>query len=482
MYVHVPAMRGRMGSRTYYACLMPLDAVPNLFKFTDWYGILPEDREQRVLNEKRIPDLKNYILENEDDYLFSSITASYKSEPIFEPFQNVADGAIGVLKLRLGDELVINDGQHRAAGITAAIRENPKIGEHTISVLLFPWETKDRVQQMFSDLNRYVQKTSKSLDILFDQRDDYAMATRAFLDRVPLFKELTEMEDMSLRSKSTKIFTLAALYDANRELLKGHMDDDLLAHVDVLTEFWAEVAKHMPDWEKVLKGQKVAVEFRAQRLSSHSTVLRALGGIGGEIMKSDDWPERLVGLAAIDWSKKNPEWDNICIVANSVVSNRQARAATKAFIKSKLGVDLTDAERRMLAEANPKLKAERAASNTADSSSPIFVVTNRRQPGLLAKARPVVNGRMMVLKGSTAKASVESSLSEGDREFRDRLIRQGKLRQASDELMEFIEDVEFESSSSAASIVNTCSRNGPEGWILDGTDLTLGQWTKQRGL
>jgi hypothetical protein len=198
-------------------------------------------------------------------------------------------------------------------------------------------------------------------------------------------------------------------------------------------------------------------------------------------MKSDDWPERLVGLAAIDWSKKNPEWDNICIVANSVVSNRQARAATKAFIKSKLGVDLTDAEKRMLAEANPKLKAERAASNAIHSSSPVFVVTNRRQPGLLAKARPVVNGRMMVLKGSTAKASVESSLSEGDRDFRDRLIRQGKLRQTSDELMEFVEDVEFDSSSSAASIVNTCSRSGPEGWILDGTDLTLGQWTKQRG-
>jgi hypothetical protein len=73
-------------------------------------------------------------------------------------------------------------------------------------------------------------------------------------------------------------------------------------------------------------------------------------------------------------------------------------------------------------------------------------------------------------------------LSEGDREFRDRLIRQGKLRQTSDELMEFVEDVEFESSSSAASVVNTCSRNGPEGWILDGSDLTLGQWVKQRSL
>jgi DNA sulfur modification protein DndB len=482
MYVHVPAMRGRMGSRTYYACLMPLDAVPNLFKFTDWYGILPEDREQRVLNEKRIPDLKNYILENEDDYLFSSITASYKSEPIFEPFQNGADSTIGVLKLRLGDELVINDGQHRAAGITAAIRENPKIGEHTISVLLFPWETKDRVQQMFSDLNRYVQKTSKSLDILFDQRDDYAMATRAFLDRVPLFKELTEMEDMSLKSKSPKIFTLAALYDANRELLKGRLDDDILAYVDVLTQFWAEVAKHMPDWEKVLNGQKVAVEFRAQRLSSHSTVLRALGGIGGEIMKNADWRQRLSGLEAIDWSKKNSEWDNICIVANSVVSNRQARAATKAFIKSKLGVDLTDAEKRMLTEANPKVTSAPAVSNGVKGIPPVFVVTNRRHPGLLAKARPALDGRMTVLKGSTSKTAVESSLSDGDREFRDLLIRQGKLRQTSDELLEFVEDVDFDSSSSAASIVNTCSRNGPEGWMLDGSNLTLGQWMKQNDM
>ena len=70
MEVHVPAMRGKMGSRTYYACLMPLNAVPQFFKFTDWAGISPEDREQRVLNLKRVPDLASYITENEEDYLF----------------------------------------------------------------------------------------------------------------------------------------------------------------------------------------------------------------------------------------------------------------------------------------------------------------------------------------------------------------------------------------------------------------------------
>jgi hypothetical protein len=34
------------------------------------------------------------------------------------------------LKLKLGDEMIINDGQHRCAGISAAIKENPKIGRH----------------------------------------------------------------------------------------------------------------------------------------------------------------------------------------------------------------------------------------------------------------------------------------------------------------------------------------------------------------
>ena len=207
--VRIPAMRGKMGSRTYYSCLMPMQGVPQFFKFTNWAGISPEDREQRVLNDKRVPDLATYIAENEEDYLFSSITASYKSEPRFEPFAEGQD--IGVLILQLGDELIMNDGQHRAAGIVRAIENGVPINRDAISVLLFPWESTGRVQQMFSDLNRYVQKTSKSLDILFDKRDDIAAATLAMIEKVPVFRELTDKESVSLSVKSTKLFTLALL-------------------------------------------------------------------------------------------------------------------------------------------------------------------------------------------------------------------------------------------------------------------------------
>ena len=80
-------------------------------------------------------------------------------------------------------------------------------------------------------------------------------------------------------------------------------------------------------------------------------MLRALGGLGIDLLSGPDWQSQLAALEAIDWSKKNPEWENVCIVSNSVVSNRQARAATKAFIKAKLGLALTESETKSLQPA-----------------------------------------------------------------------------------------------------------------------------------
>lgn len=351
MYVHVPALRGKMGNRTYYACLMPLEAVANMFKFDpeerQWTDLSPEQREQRALNKSRVPALTAYIVNNEDDYLFSSITASYKSEPVFVSSPQ-PDGSenIGTLKLKMGDELTINDGQHRCGGIVEAVKKNPELGSHTISVILFPWESTTRMQQMFTDLNRHVVKTSKSLDVLFDKRDPLSIATMFSLGNVPVFKELTEKVDASLKAKSQKIFTLAALYDANSDLLKDCDEDDVEGNAKRLTEYWTAVSVHMPDWTKVLTGHKMASELRSESISAHSTVLRALGGLGSDLIKSGDWQDKLAALETIDWSKTNPDWQNVCIVANSVVSNRQARAATKTYIKSKLGMELTEGEQR----------------------------------------------------------------------------------------------------------------------------------------
>jgi DNA sulfur modification protein DndB len=81
-----------------------------------------------------------------------------------------------------------------------------------------------------------------------------------------------------------------------------------------------------------------------------SVVLRALGSVGAELFSlyPGNWKENLIELNTIDWRKVNHDWENVCIVANSVVSNRQARVATKAYLKKKLGLPLTEAEKRSL--------------------------------------------------------------------------------------------------------------------------------------
>src|SRR5205085_1987397 len=96
MRVSFPAMRGTLGQRVYYSALMKLNAIPKMFTFRDWAEFTPSDREQRVLNKKRIPDIAKYMLDNEDGYLFSSITASYKCEVDFTPLDNLGLGTLSM--------------------------------------------------------------------------------------------------------------------------------------------------------------------------------------------------------------------------------------------------------------------------------------------------------------------------------------------------------------------------------------------------
>jgi len=347
MKVKFPAMQAIIGQRTYYACVMKLAVIPKMFTFRDWIEFTPEDREQRVLNKDRIPDIARYILDNEDGYLFSSITASYRCEVRFEPVN--ADGH-GFLEMDFQDaNFVINDGQHRCAAIAHAVKANPALGEEAISVLLFPYESKERVQQMFSDLNRYVQKTPRPLNILFDQRDGHARVTLDVCEKVPVFQGLVDKENVSLPARSEKAFTLASLYDATQELLaeqKNGESEGFPEMVASAVDYWTTVSKFMPDWWKVKNREIRPIELRQENISTHSVVLRALGGVGAEMMKRypSEWKDRLADLTAINWSKKNRDWENVCMVANSVVANRQARLATKAYLKRKLGLPVSDSE------------------------------------------------------------------------------------------------------------------------------------------
>jgi DNA sulfur modification protein DndB len=245
-------------------------------------------------------------------------------------------------------EFIINDGQHRCAAIAAALKENPALGKEKISVLLFETESMERLQQMFSDLNRFVQQTSKSLGMLYDRRDNLSALTMELAEQVDVFRDMVEKEKVTIPRRSPKLFTISALYEANEELLgKKIAEQGSPVYGEILkaaVEYWTELSQIMGDWRKVKNGELSASDLRQEKINTHAVVLRALGGVGRTLLEKypGDWRGKLKLLERLDWRKSvdssaNPLWDAVCITAGSVVSNRQARAATLAVLLREIG-------------------------------------------------------------------------------------------------------------------------------------------------
>ena len=166
-----------------------------------------------------------------------------------------------------------------------------------------------------------------------------------------MFKGQVDKDAVSLPVRSPKLFSLAVLYDANCELLRENLEEASPHEmVNTAVDYWVAVSKAIPAWAKVKNGDLKAMELRQASISSHAVVLRAIGGIGAELMKDfpADWKGKLLDLSTVDWAKSNRDWENICIVAGSVVSNRQARLATKAYLKQHMGLNLTEPEKKSL--------------------------------------------------------------------------------------------------------------------------------------
>lgn len=352
MMLTFPAMHGVMGKRDYYVAIMKLALVPKLFKFRDWAELPPEQRAQRVLQKSRIPEITQYILDNEDGYLFSALTASFNCEPKFTAVPGHSD--LGLLQMPFEADLVINDGQHRRAAIEEALKENPELGNESISVVLFPWEDMDRVQQMFSDLNRTARTTSKSLNILYNHRDLLSQVALTVAERVPAFNRFVDKDRISLPLRSPKLFTLGAIYDGTSALLDSVAQTDYEQKLAQALEFWETVARNMPLWGQVESGDLKPAELRQEYINTHAVVLWALGSMGRTLISEhpEDWAKRLGTLKTMDWRRTNREWQGVAMSGSDVVNRRQSRMDTASFLKRKLGLTLTPGEERSLKGAN----------------------------------------------------------------------------------------------------------------------------------
>lgn len=330
-----PALRGRMGDRDFYMAVLSLQDVAMLFEPTP-ANLPAELRAQRPLQEKRIPEIRQYLLNKESDWIFGSLTASFDGDESY-------DSTTNRLQLPTDTDFVIVDGQHRVAAIRQAITEDPILRRQEIGVMLIPFESLDRNQQVFSDLNRTVQKTSRSLDILYDHDDPLNGIVKSVANRVELFRGRVEKDQTSLAVRSRHFITLSSLYDACSQLLGAGstlsldlQDDNLAAQAEELcVRYWNELSELIVPWKLVMQGEIKPSEARIDFIVAHAVAFWALGNAGAALLGvsgANSWGQVsdfgvLRPLSEVDWQKSNTDWQGIAMLGTAVVTRRQTRVA-----------------------------------------------------------------------------------------------------------------------------------------------------------
>lgn len=344
-----PALKGVQANKEYFVVMCPLRIIPKIFLF-DEEEIPPEHRAQRILNKSRIPEMTNYIVENQKDYVFSSITASIDGEIEFFPFdQNPSSQDLGQLRVSLDARFLINDGQHRRAAIEEALKISPELGNETISVVFFHDVGLKHSQQIFSDLNRHAVNTTSSIGILYDYRDQLAMVTKDIINAIPLLTRYTDKERVSLSKNSPKILALNHLFNANLKLLGKTKGDEITSEEEsFLKEFWKLLCESIVEWNMVLRKELSPRDLRANYILGHGVFVEAIGLLGNYLKNyhEEDWEKYVTKLSDLDWSRSNTtDWLDRSFNQNGRIQKTSSTVQlTSNRIKQLLGLPLTDAE------------------------------------------------------------------------------------------------------------------------------------------
>ena len=337
-----PVVKGVQAGREYYIAMVPLKALAKLFPNDEEY-VPPEYRAQRRLNEGRIPEIKSYIVDNKDNYVFSALSASIDGE---HRFKGKEGEEIGILEVAMDARLLINDGQHRKAAIIAALDECPELGSETISVVFFADEGLRRSQQMFTDLNKHAVKTSNSIAELYDSRDELAVITRTIIWGNDFLNEFTDKEKDNLGKYSSNLFTMNTFYTANKLIVGRRKNADT---AQFLTTCWTEVVNHMIPWQELRKKEIAKVDLRENYIATQNVVIHAIGRIGHYFFsnQSADMGSCLKKLETIDWNRNARVWKLRAVSETGrIITNKRAAVLIANVIKKEMSIPLSIDEKK----------------------------------------------------------------------------------------------------------------------------------------
>ena len=293
-----------------------------------------------------------------DDHFYNALVVEHvrpgspKHDVTFIPDEH--DPTTGWVELEGTETLEALDGQHRLKSIELAVAENPDLASETIGLVIVPHKTVPLSQQLFSDLNRNAKPTPKSLNIMFEHREEAALLAKDLVKNSKYLTERVNLTGSTLSERSPYIVTIATLYEAMKivqPVLDASEHSDRVAQ---LTEYWDTALAALPGMTGLVSGQIYPRDLRGKYVYATGLGFEALA----EAIKSavvnfpSKWSEILSeGLSRIKWELTDPQWEGVALFAGRVAIARAARQRTATLVKHLLGLPNEESHIRDLEEA-----------------------------------------------------------------------------------------------------------------------------------
>jgi DNA sulfur modification protein DndB len=231
------ALRGSFGTWIYYTCNVPVAEISARVRYAN--EVHPDralsELIQRRLTGARARHISDYLASTPERFFNSLVLATYGGSPEWLEIGNFrapgdpsrlqlltdqAQEGIGFLMLNGKEKIFALDGQHRLAGIKAAIADEVDFGEDVLPVILVAHRNdaagKRRTRRLFTTLNKTAVPVQKLDIIALDEDDAMAIIARRLVETDPAFRAPRTAVISSLSmpvANRTALITIATLYD-----------------------------------------------------------------------------------------------------------------------------------------------------------------------------------------------------------------------------------------------------------------------------
>jgi DNA sulfur modification protein DndB len=311
-----PAARGQQGGRTFYTACIPFSMLARLLAI-DTGNVL--DRSQRAVDPKRAKAISQYILDNTESFVLPALTGVVEDETlIFKPATE--SSSVGELSLSMDAVIKLFDGQHRATGIMAALKEQfPVLKQQQVTIQLFVNMTLADRQQAFSDINANAKAVSASLNMVYDKRNDAVIAISEQINKVTAWQGRIDHENNIAKAHGC-LFSFRHAVQASRLALglSAKQTPDQFSVNDIST--WWNIVAPVVGWnlEELIaatKDDKKCIEMREAAANSVAFTAAGLMTLGRvfhllkckygqrfDLFKVDK------ALKGVDWNKSAEMW------------------------------------------------------------------------------------------------------------------------------------------------------------------------------